>query len=100
MDEQAAETGGVRLGLVGELDIAGTDQLRERLEALAQRDEPVLLDLHRLQFIDSTGLGELIRAVSDARRDGRSLEIDAALSPQVQQLIEMLELRPILWPTA
>jgi anti-anti-sigma factor len=99
MEEQPEDTGGIRLGLVGELDIAGADQLHERLQALAQGGGPVLLDLRRLQFIDSTGLGELVRAVSNARRDGRTLEIDTTLTPQVRQVIELLELQHVLWPT-
>jgi anti-anti-sigma factor len=98
MDEQPEDSGRIRVGLVGELDIAGADQLRARVEALALRGTPVLLDLQRLQFIDSSGLGELVRAVTDARRDGRSLEIDATLSPQVRQIIELLELQQILRP--
>ena len=98
MDEQSAETGRIRLCLVGELDVAGTDRLRARLQMLARRGETVLLDLRQLQFIDSSGLGELVRAVSDARRDGRTLEIDATLSPQVRQIIALLELQHILWP--
>lgn len=100
MEEHPAQAGRTRLDLIGELDVAGTDQLHRRLEALAERDEPVLLDLRRLQFIDSTGLGELVRALSDARRDGRILEIDATLSPQVRQLIDLLELQVILWPAS
>ena len=45
------------------------------------------------------GLGELVRAVTDARREGRTLEIDETLSPQVRQVIELLELQKVLWPT-
>jgi anti-anti-sigma factor len=100
IEEHAEETGRIRLGLVGELDVAGADQLQEHLQAAAQRGAPLLLDLRRLQFIDSSGLGELVRAVSDARREGRTLEIDATLSPQVRQVIELLELQSVLWPTA
>jgi anti-anti-sigma factor len=99
IEEHAEENGRIRLGLVGELDVAGADQLHEHLQAVAQRGAPLLLDLRRLQFIDSSGLGELVRAVSDARREGRTLEIDATLSPQVRQVIELLELQPVLWPT-
>jgi anti-sigma B factor antagonist len=99
MEEHPDEAGGTRLGLVGELDIAGADQLQTRLETIAQRGDAVVLDLRRLQFIDSTGLGELVRAVSDARRDGRALELDASLSPQVQQLVDLLELQDVLWPS-
>ena len=100
IEEHAEETGRIRLGLVGELDVAGADQLQEHLRAVAQSGAPLLLDLRRLQFIDSSGLGELVRAVSDARREGRTLEIDATLSPQVRQVIELLELQRVLWPPA
>jgi anti-anti-sigma factor len=98
IEEHTDETGRVRLGLVGELDIAGADQLQQHLRAVAQRGTPLVLDLRRLQFIDSSGLGELVRAVSDARREGRALEIDDTLSPQVRQVIELLELGQVLWP--
>jgi anti-anti-sigma factor len=99
MEEHAEETGRIRLGLIGELDLAGADRLRTRVEALADRGAAVLLDLHRLQFIDSTGIGELVRAVSDARREGRMVELDPMLSPQVRQLIDLLELNDLFWPT-
>lgn len=99
IEEESEETGRIRLGLVGELDVAGADHLQQHLQAVAQRGAPVLLDLRRLQFIDSSGLGELVRAVADARREGRTLEIDETLSPQVRQVIELLELQRVLWPT-
>ncbi len=98
IEEHPEEAGRIRLGLVGDLDIAGADQLQRHLQTVAQRGTPLVLDLRRLQFIDSSGLGELVRAVSDARREGRSLEIDDTLSPQVRQVIELLELQRVLWP--
>ncbi|MGZ4351717.1 MAG: STAS domain-containing protein [Solirubrobacteraceae bacterium] len=100
MDERADEGGRLRLGLVGELDIASASRLQERLRSLAERGEPVLLDFGRLQFIDSSGLRELVRAVSESRRDNWSLELDTALSPQVRQVIDLLELRELFWPPA
>lgn len=99
MDEREA-AGRLRLGLVGELDIASASALQERLRVLAERRDPVVLDLGRLQFIDSSGLRELVRAVSDARRDHWSLELAPTLSPQVRQVIDLLELRDLFWPAA
>lgn len=96
--DEHAEDGRLRLGLVGELDIASASQLEQRLRALAERGDPVLLDLGRLQFIDSSGLRELVRAVSDARRDNWNLELSTTLSPQVRQIIDLLELRELFWP--
>jgi anti-anti-sigma factor len=98
IEEEPDEAGPIRLGLIGELDIAGADGLRDRLQALAQQGRPVRLDLRRLQFIDSSGLRELVRAVSDARRDGWVLELDPTLSPQVSQVIALLELGKLFWP--
>ena len=100
LDERAEEGGGLRLGLVGELDIASASQLEQRLRALAERGDPVILDLGRLQFIDSSGLRELVRAVSEARRDNWNLQLGTTLSPQVRQIIDLLELRELFWPPA
>ncbi len=59
-----------------------------------------MLDLHRLQFIDSSGLRVLVGAVTDARRDDRALVFEETLSPQVRQIIDLLELRDLFWPPA
>ncbi len=98
MDERADGDGGVRLELVGELDMAGATRLEERLQALAAGGDPVVMDLHRLQFIDSSGLRVLVGAVTDARRDNRALVLDPTLAPQVRQIIDLLELRDLFWP--
>ena len=72
--------------------------MHDCLQALAEERRPVRLDLRRLQFIDSSGLRELVRAVSDSRRDGWDLELDRTLSPQVSQIIDLLELGKLFWP--
>jgi anti-anti-sigma factor len=100
IDERADPDGRVCLELVGELDMAGATRLEERLQALAGGGDPVVLDLHRLQFIDSSGLRVLVGAVTDARRDNRALVFEETLSPQVRQIIDLLELRDLFWPPA
>lgn len=100
MDECADTDGRVRLELVGELDIAGATALEDRLQSLAVGGDPLVLDLHRLLFIDSSGLRVLVGAVTDARREERSLVFEGALTPQVGQIIDLLELRELFWPPA
>jgi anti-sigma B factor antagonist len=100
IDERADGDGRVRLELVGELDIAGATRLEERLRALAEGGDPLVLDLHRLQFIDSSGLRVLVGAITDARRDNRTLVFEGTPSPQVRQIIDLLELRDLFWPPA
>jgi anti-sigma B factor antagonist len=77
------------LELRGELDMSGTDRLRLALE---QAEEPpsglLVLDLSMLDFIDSTGLEELLRAARRAHDSGRRL-IVARPSRYVRRLLEL-----------
>ena len=61
--------------LSGELDASTAPGLRESLaELLATAPtSTVILDLHELQFIDSTGLGLLVGVQKQARDEGRTL---------------------------
>jgi anti-sigma B factor antagonist len=66
--------GQVRVILIGELDIASADGLEKQLAAI-EVDSPatLVLDLRRVDFIDSTGLRALIAADERARSEGRRL---------------------------
>ncbi len=56
--------------LEGELDLAGTDEVREGLHSAQHGDvSQIVVDLRGLTFLDSTGLGVLIGA-DIAGRDG------------------------------
>jgi anti-sigma B factor antagonist len=54
--------GGIELTLVGELDLASLHMLEQELERVAPTEKRLILDLRRLQFIDSSGLHALLRA--------------------------------------
>ncbi|TMK69397.1 MAG: STAS domain-containing protein [Actinobacteria bacterium] len=60
------------MALVGELDIASAPRLEEGLEEV-ERDTPgtLVLDLRKVDFIDSTGLRAVIAADERARSAGR-----------------------------
>ncbi len=49
-----------QLGAEGEIDLSTVGELREAVLAAAQDAERVLLDLTRLDFVDTTGLGCLL----------------------------------------
>lgn len=68
----------------GELDLATAPQLERRLGELSGR---LVLDLRRLDFIDSTGLRLLLRTEERSRRDG--LDLRLAPGPAAQRLIEL-----------
>ena len=88
------DPGGLRLSLQGELDFASTRQLDERLTSLRAKKRAVRLDLSQLEFIDSTGLHLLIRAVGDARSNGWKLEIDPEISQSVERLFKLVHFDP------
>jgi anti-anti-sigma factor len=58
------------LALSGELDVASSPMLEAELIRAADR-EFVIVDLRELEFIDSTGLGTLVRAYQQAQEAGR-----------------------------
>jgi anti-sigma B factor antagonist len=90
--------GALRLAVAGELDLAVIDVLDDRLGALKQEGHRVRLDLAELEFIDSTGLRELLLAVAHAGRDGWDLEIDLHVSEPVGRVIELAGVGSQFWP--
>lgn len=96
MRERLDDDGMLRLALSGELDLAVADELVARLQEL--RNSGRHLRLAELGFIDSTGLRELIVAVSDSRRDGWKLEIGTEVSEPVRRVIDLIQARSHLWP--
>jgi anti-anti-sigma factor len=62
------------LTLFGELDVASAPAFEEELARVADRDL-VVVDLKQLGFIDSTGLGALVKAHQHAQDGGREFAI-------------------------
>lgn len=99
MEEHFEDGYRLRLALVGELDVAVVRRLAERLRELRKGGYTVSLDLSRLDFIDSTGLREVITEVSEARRDGWELEVNDELTDQVARVIDLVGARAYFWPS-
>jgi len=100
MEEHFEDGRRLRLALVGELDVAVARELAERLAELRKGGYTVSLDLARLDFIDSSGLRELIGEISASRRDGWPLEIERQLTEQVSRVIDLVGARSYFWPNA
>jgi anti-anti-sigma factor len=98
IEQSIDESGTVLLQLLGELDLAVAPTLIVRLAALRETAAAVRLDLSRLQFMDSTGLGAVLSAVLDARRDGWALDVDPVLARPVRRIIEVSGVSGYLWP--
>lgn len=83
------EEGGTVIALSGELDLASSPDLEEKLDEVFGSDvELVVLDLRELEFMDSTGLSVLIRAHQTAEGAERRLYLVKG-PPQVQRLLTL-----------
>src|SRR5688500_6125765 len=74
--EGAGVDGGPGVAIRGEIDVAVTTKLEQAVDA-AIRDSAgaFVLDLCEVEFIDSTGLGVILRARSVLAREGRALAV-------------------------
>jgi anti-anti-sigma factor len=81
--------GGVRtLSPAGELDISSAPRLERAILDGRRAGDVVILDLSRLEFIDSTGLRVIVHAVETARRDRWDLRLRHG-PPAVRRVFEI-----------
>ena len=86
-----------RAELSGDFDMAATFTVEPALERALEEPgvDALELDLSNLRFIDSTGIGVLLRLVSEADRRG----IDLSMTPaprDVQRVLEVTGVRDAL----
>jgi anti-sigma B factor antagonist len=79
----------VTLALSGELDVASAETLEQALESVELQSAPmIVLDLQRLDFIDSTGLRSVLVALERCRARHQEFAITPG-SQQVQRLLSV-----------
>ena len=79
--------GTARVAVRGEIDIASSDELRTALLGLSDQGVvEVTVDLGELAFIDSTGLGALIRVLKHYRERGGDLRLASPTKPVTKVL--------------
>jgi len=80
------DRGVVIAAVAGDVDISTVARLRERLFELADGGQTLIVDLNRVTFIDSAGLGALVGAARRAAAHGGSLHAVCA-RPQTRRLL-------------
>jgi anti-sigma B factor antagonist len=80
------ERGVVIAEVTGDIDMSAVAGLRERLFGLADSGQPLIVDLNRIAFTDSAGLGVLIGAARRAGEHGGSLHVVCS-RPQARRLL-------------
>jgi anti-sigma B factor antagonist len=95
MEESVGHDGSVRLSLRGELDLGSAGKLAARLEQLRSAGVRVRLDLSRLAFIDSTGIGAIVAGLNA----NRELEIEDQFEPSVRRVFQVTGVERFLLDT-
>jgi anti-sigma B factor antagonist len=84
------QDGRVHLSLFGELDVGRREQFQVGLrQARDSGSDGLVIDLSGLTFIDSTGLGLIISAWSDSKREGSSFEMVPGSADQVRRTLAL-----------
>jgi anti-sigma B factor antagonist len=94
METQTREMNGVTiLDLAGRITLgAGSQQLRDAIHKLVgEGRKKILLNLAEINYIDSSGVGELVGAFTTVRREGGELKL-MRLSKKVHDLMQMTKL--------
>jgi anti-sigma B factor antagonist len=80
------ERGVVIAEVTGDIDMSTVPGLRGRLFELADSGQPLIVDLNRITFIDSAGLGVLVGTARRADAHGGSLHAVCS-RPQTRKLL-------------
>jgi anti-sigma B factor antagonist len=96
---QKQDAGGLTLVRCSGRIVEGSETAALQREVEAQFDETphVVLDLSGIEFIDSSGLGLLVRLMNRARVAGGDLRI-CAVSPRLKEILRVTRLDKVLPP--
>ena len=70
------------------------DVLRKHINSLLPDCRQILLDLEKVTFIDSMGMGELVRMLTSARRCGGDLKL-CSISPSTVRVMRITNLHKV-----
>lgn len=73
----------------------GTDSFQQAVRALLPETKQIIIDLADLKFVDSMGLGALVRLYVSARQAGSRLRVEH-LGRQVNNVMQITNLLSIL----
>jgi len=78
----------------GKITLSTTAALQEQVHPLLSQTKRLILDLGQINYIDSAGLGVVVRLWSSGRKAGCHLQI-TNLAPRIKELLAMTNLASI-----
>jgi anti-sigma B factor antagonist len=93
--DTTARNGYVVVSVLGEIDVYTAPQLRERLiELIDQGYYRIVVDLSRVEFLDSTGLGVLVGGLKRSRGHDGDLALVCS-HPRIMKVFEVTGLNKV-----
>lgn len=94
--EQEATKQGLALAVTGDLDAANAHILREALvDAIDNRGGLIVLDMTRVNYVDSIGLGTMVSGLKRGTEAGARLRF-VITNPQIQKVLNITGLVRLL----
>ncbi|PIW27937.1 MAG: anti-sigma factor antagonist [Rhodospirillales bacterium CG15_BIG_FIL_POST_REV_8_21_14_020_66_15] len=91
MHEVKDAGGAVVIALEGDIDLQTSPKAREALLAAVGRGKPVVVDLAKVSYIDSSGVASLVEALQTAKKGGQTLAL-AAVSEGAMRVLKLARL--------
>lgn len=94
LERKSNEKGSIIVDLEGELDAEGSIKIRKALENIAladTADDIVFLDLFKVNFIDSSGIGTIVFLFKQLKENNRQLKI-IGVHGQPREILELLRI--------
>ena len=91
MDEKPGGVAVVAWSEPVSINASNAGELRESTESIVAEHPRVVLDMGRVGFVDSSGVGALVGLMNSARERGGDLKL-TALSPDLDTILELTRL--------
>jgi anti-sigma B factor antagonist len=88
LDARVSEDGVTTVSPAGELDLATADEFSRAVRS-GLATGPVLIDLRKVTFMDSSGVRALNTALHESAEHDRELRVSERMHPSVLQVLEM-----------
>jgi anti-sigma B factor antagonist len=86
----------VVVSVAGEVDLSTSPSLRRALEKAARKGPDVVVDLSDVTFLDSTGLGDLVRAREMVVTAGGQFSL-VVNQPRIQRVLDITGLNEVFY---
>ncbi|MHA1598808.1 MAG: STAS domain-containing protein [Alphaproteobacteria bacterium] len=92
MKHQVSEQGGaVIVGFEGDVDLQSSPDARKVMLECVEKKLPILIDLSKVEYIDSSGIASLVECLQTARKKGCDL-ILVSVSESALRVLELARL--------